>query len=125
MLSVKLMLCIVGQDVRSARKGEERLNSALLDVLHSANQHGNVIRGYIVSIERLCPSAEACGGMSVAASPTSWWHLPRGRSNITPSKDRQPRRTVSAAHGENDLKALLPHILPNMDALCNVLACGW
>lgn len=84
MLSVKLMLCIVGQDVRSARKGEERLNSALLDVLHSANQHGNVIRGYIVSIERLCPSAEACGGMSVAAFAHQLVALAKGSKQYHP-----------------------------------------
>jgi hypothetical protein len=78
------MLCIVGQDVQSARKGEERFNSALLDVLHSANQHGNVICGYIVSIERHCLPAEAFGGMSVAAFANQLVVLARGSKQYHP-----------------------------------------
>jgi hypothetical protein len=66
------------------KEGEERLNSALLGLLHSANQHGNVIRGYIVSIERRCLPAEAFGGMSVAAFANQLVVLSGGFEAISP-----------------------------------------
>ena len=52
-------------------KGEERFNSALLDILHPAIQHGNVIHGFMVSIESDRLPAEVFGGMSVAVGGTA------------------------------------------------------
>ena len=80
------MCALPGQASHAREKGKERLNSALLDVLHSANQHGNVIHGYIVSIERHCLPAEAFGGMSVAAFANQLVVLSGGSKQYHPIK---------------------------------------
>ena len=103
------MCALPGQASHAREKGKERLNSALLDVLHSANQHGNVIHGFMVSIEGHRLPAEAFGGMSVVVGGTA-----RAVKPTQPLKGdrqvRQPRRTISAAHGENDFDLASPHL---------------
>jgi hypothetical protein len=124
--------CALWPDEQAVQeKGEERFNSALLDILHPAIQHGNVIHVYIASIESQCLPAEAFGGMSVAAFASRWSYCQGDKGNITYRRIARQGGRFPLPMGENDSQGVASPHLTELESRSNAgcsmqcLACGW